>query len=433
MKNFDKDNIPESLIKQINSYIENPEFTPELVAQASKACTAICMWVRAMHTYYHVSIGVAPKRAALAEASAELAVAKRKLAAAETQLAGVMKKIHDLETSYTNAVTKKQELEEEMEQCQVRLKSAMKLIGGLGGEETRWKDSSVALHESFSRLIASVVISAGHISYLGAFTSEFRTEMTDEWEKKLDELSMPHAPQCRLNDILADPVEVRSWQLCELPTDDLSTENGIVMAKSSRWPLLIDPQGQANRYVKNMAKELMGENFDVIKESDSNFLRTLENGVRYGKWVILENIGETLDATLEPILLRRTFRQGAQMMMRIGDNNVPYNDTFRFFLTTKLSNPHYAPEVCVKITLLNFAITPTGLEEQLLGALILEELPDVAAKKNALVISNARMTKELTDIENKILQLLSEAEGNILDNVDIINALDEAKVTGYVA
>jgi dynein heavy chain len=120
---------------------------------------------------------------------------------------------------------------------------------------------------------------------------------------------------------------------------------------------LIDPQGQANRYVKNMARSIMQENFDVIKESDSNFLRTLENGVRYGKWIILENIGETLDATLEPILLRRTFRQGSQMMMRIGDNNVPYNDTFRFFLTTKLSNPHYAPEVCVKVTLLNFAIT----------------------------------------------------------------------------
>ena len=430
MKKFDKDNIPESLIKKINPYIENPEFTPELVAQASKACTAICMWVRSMHLYYHVSIGVAPKRAALAEASAELAVAQGKLADAEKMLEQVMKKIHDLETSYNDAVFKKQELEEEMARCKVRLASAMKLIGGLGGEETRWKTSSEQLQVSYEQLTGSVVISAGHISYLGAFTSEFRSDLTLSWKQRLDELSMPHAPKCYLNDILADPVEVRSWQLCELPTDDLSTENGIVMSKSSRWPLLIDPQGQANRYVKNMAKEIMLENFDIIKESDPNFLRTLENGVRYGKWIILENIGETLDATLEPILLRRTFRQGAQMMMRIGDNNVPYNDTFRFFLTTKLSNPHYAPEVCVKVTLLNFAITPTGLEEQLLGALIQEELPDVAAKKNALVISNARMTKELHDIENKILQLLSEAEGNILDNVDIIEALDEAKVTG---
>ena len=66
------------------------------------------------------------------------------------------------------------------------------------------------------------------------------------------------------------------------------------------------------------------------------------------------------------------------------------------------------------LTLVVLSRSPTGLEEQLLGALILEELPEVAAKKNALVISNARMTKELHDIENKILQLLSEAEGNIL-------------------
>ncbi len=430
MKKFDKDNIPDKLIKGITPYIEDPTFTPENVAKASKACTAICMWCRAMHTYHFVAIGVAPKRAALAAAEQQLGEARAKLAAAEEQLAAVMKKIHDLETSYDNAVAKKQELEEEMRRCQIRLDSAMKLIGGLGGEEARWKVSSANLKIQFGQLIGSVVIPAGHISYLGAFTSEFRAEMSGTWADTLVQLGLPHSEgKCTLNDVLADPVEVRSWQICGLPTDDLSTENGIVMSKSSRWPLLIDPQGQANRYIKNMAKEVMQENFDVIKESDSNFLRTLENGVRYGKWIILENIGESLDATLEPILLRRTFKQGAQLMMRIGDNNVPYNDSFRFFLTTKLSNPHYAPEVCVKVTLLNFAITPTGLEEQLLGALILEELPEVAAKKNALVVSNARMAKELEDIENKILQLLSEAEGNILDNVDIINALDEAKAT----
>ena len=107
--------------------------------------------------YYHVSIGVAPKRAALAAASEELQVAKTKLADAETQLADVMKRIHDLETSYNNAVTKKQELEEEMERCKIRLASAMKLIGGLGGEEARWQSSSEALTVSFNQLSGSVV------------------------------------------------------------------------------------------------------------------------------------------------------------------------------------------------------------------------------------------------------------------------------------
>ena len=64
-----------------------------------------------------------------------------------------------------------------------------------------------------------------------------------------------------------------------------------------------------------------------------------------------------------------------------------WNDTFKFFMTSNLPNPHYAPEVCVKVSLLNFAITPVGLEDQLLGVVVAEERPDMAEKKNSLVRS----------------------------------------------
>ena len=53
-------------------------------------------------------------------------------------------------------------------------------------------------------------------------------------------------------------------------------------------------------------------------------------------------------------------------------------------MTSNLPNPHYAPEVCVKVSLLNFAITPVGLEDQLLGVVVAEERPDMAEKKNSL-------------------------------------------------
>jgi len=46
---------------------------------------------------------------------------------------------------------------------------------------------------------------------------------------------------------------------------------------------------------------------------------------------------------------------------------VPYNANFKFFITTTLPNPHYSPETSVKVTILNFAITPAGLEEQMLS------------------------------------------------------------------
>ena len=89
------------------------------------------------------------------------------------------------------------------------------------------------------------------------------------------------------------------------------------MSKARRWPLCIDPQSQANRYIKSMGKDLAENGMEAVKLTDE-LLRSLENGVRFGRWVLLENIFESLDAALEPILQRNVFKQGGQDMMRIG-------------------------------------------------------------------------------------------------------------------
>jgi dynein heavy chain len=57
------------------------------------------------------------------------------------------------------------------------------------------------------------------------------------------------------------------------------------------------------------------EQLDVVKLSDKNFLKTLESGVRYGRWVLLENIGESLDAALESLLLQQKFKQGNKLSL----------------------------------------------------------------------------------------------------------------------
>ena len=116
---------------------------------------------------------------------------------------------------------------------------------------------------------------------------------------------------------------------------------------------------------------------DVFKQSESNLLRNLELAIQFGKWVLLENVGESLDPALEPILLQQKIKQGSSYVIKLGDKNVPYNDAFKFFLTTTLPNPHYSPETQVKISLLNFAITPFGLEEQMLNMLVTLEFPEL--------------------------------------------------------
>lgn len=188
---------------------------------------------------------------------------------------------------------------------------------------------------------------------------------------------------------------------------------------------MIDPQGQANKWIKNMEKD---NKLAVIKLSDPNYVRILENSIQLGTPVLLENIQEELDPMLEPVLLKQTFKQQGVEYMKMGENIVEYSKDFLFYMTTGLRNPHYLPEVAVKVCLLNFMITPQGLQDQLLGLVAAKEKPELEEKKNHLIVESAANNKQLKEIEDKILQVLSSSEGNILEDETAIKILSSSKI-----
>lgn len=158
-------------------------------------------------------------------------------------------------------------------------------------------------------------------------------------------------------------------------------------------------------------------------------MRSIEMGVQYGKWILLENIGTEIDPSLEPILLQQKVRQGKGYVIKIGEKTLQYNEDFKFMMTTTLPNPHYSPETSVKVTILNFSITPIGLEEQMLNLLVLEELPELQEKKNEIVETNAKNAKILYDIEDSILTELLKTVAQLLENDDLNEKLDSSKLT----
>lgn len=109
-----------------------------------------------------------------------------------------------------------------------------------------------------------------------------------------------------------------------------------------------------------------------------------------------------MDATLEPLLLKQTFKQGGALCIKLGDAVVEYSPNFRFFMTTKLRNPHYAPEICVKVSLLNFMTTPDGLEDQLLGIVVAKERPDLEEEKTKLILQ-VRPLLALTATHSRVM------------------------------
>ncbi|KAJ1555212.1 Dynein heavy chain 6, axonemal, partial [Nowakowskiella sp. JEL0078] len=425
MAEYDKDNIPEAITKKLKKYIENPNFNPESVEKVSRACKSMCMWTLAMELYSRVFKEVQPKRRRLEEAQATLEGTRAKLQEKADALAEVEGQLEKLKNKYESSVASKKHLSEKMEETTKRLARASRLTTALADEQVRWSESVEKFSEQIDALVGNIFLSAASVAYYGAFTSTYRQELVEIWANRCREIGIPVSENFTLMEHLSDPAVVRDWNIQGLPADSLSIENGILVTRGRRWPLMIDPQGQANRWIRNME----GADLKVIKLTEQKFLRSLENAIRTGQPVLLEDVGEHLDPALEPLLLKQTIRQGGRLLIKLGDTLVEYDRNFKLYITTKLPNPHYLPEVCIKVTIINFTVTKIGLEGQLLADVVKLERPELEEQRNSLIVSIANDKKQLKDIEEKILKLLYNSEGNILDDEELIDTLNQSKIT----
>eukprot|EP00644_Phytophthora_capsici_P004659 jgi/Phyca11/7444/fgenesh1_pm.PHYCAscaffold_19_\ len=400
LKNFDKDNIPPATLKKLGKAVAEPGMAVEVVSKVSKAATSLCMWVHAMDVYSKVAKEVGPKKENLEKMNQKLAEANAILSQKQDELRVVNENVAMLEKQCKDTLDEKDKLANDAAVTEKRLVRAEKLISGLSVEGARWKESVASLAESILALIGDTFLAAACISYYGPFTGGFRQRIVDQWVTETQSLGIPCSPGYSLSSTLGSPVEIREWQLNGLPTDSTSTDNAILL--------------------------------ETTKMTNANLLRSLETCIRNGKSLLIEDIDETLEPSLEPILQKAIYRQGGRVLIRLGDSDVDYDPAFKLFLTTKLPNPHYLPEVYIKVTVINFTVTMDGLEDQLLGDVVRHERPDIEEKKNRLVVTMAQDKKQLQEIEDRILKQLSESAGNVLDDQDLIDTLQSSNVTSRI-
>ncbi|VEN45683.1 unnamed protein product, partial [Callosobruchus maculatus] len=252
LMNFDKDSITEDMIEKLKKYVEDPLFTPAKISKISKACTSLCMWVHAMFKYYFVNKNVAPKKAALKQAKEDLAHTEKILAEAKARMAIVLAGLEELQKQLDGKIAFKQEKEQSIAFCEERMNRAVRLISGLADERVRWIETIQNIEANVVNVTGDILICSGSVAYLTPFTDSYRRQLFNSWMKMISEYHIPFTGNCTPVSILGEPVQIRLWQLDGLPRDYLSTENAVLVSCSRRWPLFIDPQGQANKWVKNM-------------------------------------------------------------------------------------------------------------------------------------------------------------------------------------
>lgn len=143
--------------------------------------------------------------------------------------------------------------------------------------------------------------------------------------------------------------------------------------------------------------------------------------------MLIENLDNAIDASIAPIYARQIIKRGRTSIIKMGDKELTLDPKFNLYLHTKLSNPHYPPEIQAECTLINFTVTEAGLEDQLLTLVVRKERPDLAAKKEELIAQQNEFKITLKKLEDGLLQQLAEATGDILENIELIESLERSK------
>ncbi|KAJ1562004.1 Dynein heavy chain 2, axonemal, partial [Cladochytrium tenue] len=423
--NFDKDNISDKILKKITQYCSDENFQPDVVGRVSGAAKSLCMWARAMETYGIIFRQVAPKKERLRVAQETLEKKQKTLREAKAKLQEIQDKLADLKAQYDEKVALKEKLRQDSENTELKLVRAEQLVSGLSGERERWERSIKVYEESMKFLPGDCLLAAAFLSYAGPFNSQYRAALVEGlWVGQMKTLELSHSPDFSIGGFLGRATDMRDWNIQGLPGDTFSMENGIMVTRGRRWPLMVDPQGQANNWIKNMEKK---RDLKLIDLKQSDFLRTLETAIQYGIPVLLQGLTETLDPALDPVISKAVVKSAGRLIIKLGDKDVEYNPDFKFYMTTKLPNPHYPPEVFAKAAIINFAVKEKGLEDQLLGIVVQREKPELEEQKNQVVSNVAAARRKLVELEDEILYLLSTAQGSLLDDEKLVGTLQSSK------
>ena len=425
LKAYEKDKIKNSWINSIKKYTKKKDFTPEAMMAKSKAAAGMLTWVVAICGYHAVAKNVEPLRLKVRNMEKAAAQGAKELAATQKLLVELEAQLAILNTNFKKADGELQELLEKATTMERRLTSASNLLTGLGSERKRWSEEGGKLQLQADRVVGDGLLSASFLSYLGAFTYKYRSDMLDDtWSSDCEKREIPMTLPYSVRDQLTTEATVQLWGSQGLPSDGSSVQSGILTTRASRFPLCIDPQQQAVRWIKKKESE---SNLTVKRFTDGDFMKHLELAVQFGNPFLFENVDTFIDPMIDPILEKNTFMQGPQRMIRLGDKVVEWDSEFRLYLTTKLANPHYSPEVMGKTMLVNYSVTVSGLAEQLLGVVVSHESPELNSQFVALVNEMAAMINEGVRLEDTLLHELTNSEGNILDNEELINTLGEVK------
>ena len=421
--NFDPMLLQGKQIKKVQEYLTNPEMDFNSVDRASKACGPLYQWASSQINYSTILRKITPLRQ-------EIDRLKEESSSLEAKQKGVLDEIEQLEsdikrykTEYASAIRDTELIRTEMVTVTKKVSRAESLLSSLNEEKDRWQTTSQSFDMQMSTLIGDCLLSAGFLTYAGIFDHRGRKQLLQEWSQILEDLGIPFRSDIEMISYLSTPSEQMAWRSFGMSSDELAIQNCILLEKFNRFPLVIDPSGQATQFFMN---KFASQKIIQTSFQDSTFLKTLASAIRFGTPLLVQDV-ETIDPILNPVLNRELQKTGGRTLIRIGTEDIDFSPKFMIILTTRNPQARFAPDLCSRVTTVNFTVTTASLEAQVLSAILRAERPDVDSRRTEMLRLKGEQSAKLRELEEKLLNTISAAQGAILDDDTVINSLETIK------
>ncbi|ODM96402.1 Dynein heavy chain, cytoplasmic [Orchesella cincta] len=414
--NFQTDYITDDMRdKMYQRYLSNPDYNFEKVNRASLACGPLVKWAIAQLSYSEALKKVEPLREELRSLQNAAQTNQAEAQQVTDDIERLERQIIGYKEEYALLIAQAQAIKTDLENVQSKVERSMSLLKSLGMEKDRWEGSSEGFKSQMSTILGDTLLSAGFLSYAGYFDQHYRQNLFSTWCEHLTRACVAYRTDLALTEYLSHPDERLRWKENSLPDDDLCTENAIMLKRFNRYPLIIDPSGQATEFLMQEYKDRK-----LSKHPFGRLVRkNLESALRFGNPLLVQDV-ESYDPILNPVLNREVRRTGGRVLISLGEQEIDLSPSFVIFLSTRDPTVEFPPDVCSRVTFVNFT-------SQCLNQVLRAERPDIDQKRSDLLKLQGEFQVRLRHLEKSLLQALNEAKGKILDDDSVITTLENLK------
>jgi dynein heavy chain 1 len=404
-------------------YLSRTDYSFPSAERASKACGPLLQWVEAQIKYAIVLDKIGPLRAEVQALEADSNKTQARLMAADDMIRELQDRIEHYKDEYSLLIRETENIKSEMMSVEAKVRRSSKLVESLSSERTRWAESIKDFDLRHLDLCGSALIAAALVTHAGALDFSDRSKFLTECCSFLDLAGVSFEKNFRLSSFLNSPSNLLVWESCGLPNDNQFFENITILEHSLKTSLIIDPYGNILDAISSKA---LPKKMSLTSFLDDGFVRTLENSLRFGGYLVIQD-AEYFDPIISPLLNGEVQRIGGRSLVKIGGRDIDCAKTFELILHTRDTSLDLSSFVSTRTSVIDFTITDNSLETQGLNMTLAKEAPKVENQRMELIKLGGEYKVRLRDLEDSLLSTLSESKRDLLENSDLLEALEKLK------